>query len=75
MTFGRKEDNMAKVDLKIQTHLTAAQMRQLNPHLRRKGLTIQQAVDRGFKERIPAMFLTLAAFLSAIEGIGIKLDR
>ncbi len=65
---------MAKVNLEVRAHLTPIQMRRLNPYLKRKGLTIQQAVDIGLRERIPAMYLDLTVYLAAIEGL-VGLDR
>lgn len=61
---------MAKVNLTVQTQLSAAIMRKLNPHLKAKGLTVQEAVEKGLKKRIPTMYLTLTAFLAATEGLG-----
>ena len=63
---------MAKVNLKIQAELSVAEMRRLNPHLKRKGLTIQEAIEKGLKGRIPGMYVNMAAFLAAIEGVGLK---
>lgn len=66
---------MAKVNLTVQAQIRPADMRKLNPHLKAKGLTIQEAVERGLKERIPIMNLNTTAFLAAIEGVGVKLDK
>ena len=63
---------MAKVNLRVEAELTAAQMKGLNPHLKRKGLTIQQAVEKGLKEKIPTMYLNVTAYLAAIDGVGLK---
>ncbi len=78
LTFNRpmaKEDGMAKVILKIEAQLKRSDMRKLNPHLRQKGLTIRQAIERGFKKRVPAVALNAAAYLAAVEGVGVNLDR
>jgi len=66
---------MAKVNLKVEAQLTPGQMRKLNPPLKRKGLTIQEAVEKGLGKRIPAVYLNTTAYLAAIEGIGINLDK
>lgn len=64
---------MAKVNLTVQGELTAGQMRELNPHLRRKGLTLQEAVEKGLKRYISTEYLNMTVFLAAIEGVGVKL--
>jgi hypothetical protein len=63
---------MAKMNLIVQARLTAAQMRKLNPALKEKGLTLQEAVQRGLKGRIPAMYLDLTTFLAAMAGVGME---
>jgi len=65
---------MAKVNLTVQAQLRPTDMRKLNPHLRRKGLTIQQAIEKGLKKRIPMLGLNTAVFLAAIEGVGVDLS-
>ena len=65
---------MAKVNLRVEARLTAAQMRKLNPHLRQKRLTIQEAVEKGLKKRIPMLGLNTAVFLAAMEGLGVDLS-
>lgn len=62
-----------KVNVTISAELRAGWMRQLNPALKKKGLTIQEAVDRGLKERIPTMYLNMAAYLAALRGAGFDL--
>ncbi len=66
---------MAKVTLKVVAKLTPAQIRRLNPHLKRKGLTIEKAINRGLKKRIPLMYLNATAFLAAIEGFGLSFSN
>ena len=65
---------MAKVNVTVQAELSRSQMRKLNPHLRKKSLTTQEAVDRGLGARVPAMSINRTAFLAALEGVGIKLE-
>jgi len=65
---------MARVSLKVDAWLRPADMRKLNPHLRRKQLTVQEAVEKGLKEEIPTKYLNVTAFLAAIEGVGLKLS-
>ena len=66
---------MARLNLEMKIKLTASQMRKLNPRLKRKGLTIQLAVERGLEKRIPALYLNMAVFLAAIEGMGLSLEK
>ncbi len=66
---------MAKVNLTVVAQLTRSEMRKLNPHLRQKRLTIQEAVEKGLKNRIPTMYINVTAFLAAIEGLGIDLSK
>ncbi len=66
---------MPNVTLKVEAHLTPGQMRKLNPHLKRKRLTVQQAIERGLKKKIPMSYLNMAMFLAALEAVGLSLDN
>lgn len=50
-------------------------MRKLNPHLRRKKLTIQEAIQKGMKKNVPISYSHLTVFMAALEGVGIRLDK
>jgi hypothetical protein len=63
------------INLNLIVHLTPTQMRKLNPYLKKKKLTIQQAVERGIEKRIPTLYLNTGIFLAAIEGIGLSLEK
>lgn len=62
---------MAKVNLRVEVDLTRGVMRKLNPHLKRKGLTIQEAVEKGMNKRTPWMYAKLTVVLAAIQGVGL----
>ena len=64
-----------KVNLSVQAELGKWEMRRLRPWLKKRKLTLQEAVDRGIKDRIPSMYVSLAAFLAAKSGVGVNLER
>ena len=64
---------MAKVTLTVEGELGRTWMRNLNPLLKRKRLTIQEAVEKGLKKENSAGWLNLTFYLAAIEGVGKKL--
>jgi hypothetical protein len=64
-----------KVSLNIEAELDRSEMRKLNPWLKKKGLTIQEAVRKGLKDDIPRKYLNLSAWLAAISGVGADRNR
>ena len=65
---------MAKVKVKIQVEVSKGYMRSLNPLLKKKGLTLQEAVDRGMNEETPLGYLNMAVSLAACQGAGLILQ-
>jgi len=63
---------MVEVNLNIMVKMHEGEIEILKSGLKKKGLTFQEAVDKGLRKKIPLRTLKTAIFLAAIKGINPK---